>query len=162
VRFQAEHRFHGPVAAVAALLADPAFYVELALPDLGQPELVEADTDGTEVVVRLRYEFVGNLDPIVHRLLGSSRLTWIQEVRVDRQAGSGSLRFEAEKDPRRLHGAAQFTLTGEGNETVRRIDGELVVAIVGIGGMAERRIVPGLLQRMDIEAEALESRLRPE
>jgi hypothetical protein len=162
VRFQAEHRFHGPVAAVATLLADPAFYLNLSLPDLGQPELVEEKTDGAEVVVELRYEFVGSLDPIAHRLLGSSRLTWIQEVRVDRQAGSGSLRFEAEKDPRRLHGAAQFTLKAEGNTTVRRIDGDLVVAVVGIGRMAERRIVPGLLHRMDIEAEALEAQLRPE
>jgi hypothetical protein len=162
VRFHAEHRFHGPVAAVAALLADPAFYGELDLPDLSRPELVEERTNGTEVVVRLRYEFVGHLDPIVLRLLGSSRLTWIQEVRIDEQTGSGSLHFEAEKDPRRLHGAAQFGLRADGDDTVRRIDGDLVVAIAGIGRMAERRIVPGLLQRMDIEAEALERQVRPE
>ena len=162
MRFQAEHRFHGPVAAVAALLADPGFYMDLDLPDLSRPELVEERTEGTEAVVRLRYAFVGHLDPIVLRLVGSGRLTWIQEVRVDPLAGSGSLLFEAEKDPRRLHGAARFSLRADGDETVRRIDGDLVVAIAGIGRMAERRIVPGLLQRMDIEAEALEIRVRPE
>jgi hypothetical protein len=32
-----------------------------------------------------------------------------------------------------------------------------VVAVPGIGRMAERRIVPGLLARLDIEAEAVDA-----
>jgi hypothetical protein len=162
VRFHAEHRFNGSEQAVAALLADPAFYLGLALPDLSQPEVLEKRENGDNAMLRLRYEFVGSLDPIAHRLLGSSHLAWIQEVRVDRSAGSGALRFEAEKDPRRLHGAADFILTAAGGATVRRLDGELVVAVPGIGRMAERRIVPGLLRRLDIEAQALDDQLRPE
>ena len=39
------------------------------------------------------------------------------------------------------------------------IHGELVVAVPGIGRMAERRIVPGLLRRMDIEAQAMDDEL---
>jgi hypothetical protein len=81
-------------------------------------------------------------------------------MRVDRSAGTGALTFEAEKDPRRLHGAADFALTADGSGSVRRLDGELVVAVPAIGRMAERRIVPGLLRRLDIEAEALDGRLR--
>jgi hypothetical protein len=111
-------------------------------------------------VLRLRYEFVGSLDPIAQRLLGASRLAWIQEVRLDRSAGTGALTFEAEKDPRRLHGAADFVLTESTGGTLRRIDGDLVVAVPGIGRMAERRIVPGLLRRMDIEAEAMDEKLQ--
>ena len=57
------------------------------------------------------------------------------------------------------HGTARFVLTRQGDGTVRRIDGELVVELPGIGRMAERRIVPGLLRRMDIEAEAVERQL---
>jgi hypothetical protein len=99
-------------------------------------------------------------DPIAQRLLGSSRLTWIQEVRIDPSAGAGTLRFEAEKDPRRLHGAADFVLVPTESGTVRRLDGDLTVAVPGIGRMAERRIVPGLLQRLDIEARAIDDQLR--
>lgn len=80
-------------------------------------------------------------------------------VRVDRSRGAGSLSFEAEKDPRRLHGSAQFTLTETGEDTVRRLDGELVVAVPGIGRMAERRIVPGIVRRLEIEAGAVNARL---
>jgi hypothetical protein len=161
VRFQAEHRFGAPEAAVATLLADPAFYLGLALPDLGQPEILEKRQDRTEMVIRLRYEYEGSLDPIALRLLGASQLRWIQEVRVDLPATSGSLRFEAEKDPRRLHGAANFVLTAAAGGSVRRLDGDLVVAVPGIGRMAERRIVPGVLHRLDVEAQAIEDRLCP-
>jgi hypothetical protein len=159
VRFHVEHRFRGSVPSVSTVLSDPAFYLELDLPDLGQPELLEHRTEGDETVVRLRYEFVGSLDPIAQRLIGSSRLMWIQELRVDRSTGSGVLRFEAEKNPRQLHGAADFVLTSDGSDTVRTFDGELVVAVPGIGRMAERRIVPGLIRRLDFEAQALDEQL---
>lgn len=160
MRFHAEHRFDGSPEAVVAILADPDFYLGLDLPDLSRPELLEQGTDGDVAVVRLRYEFVGSLDPIAQRLIGSGRLAWVQEVRVDQSSGSGALGFEAEKNPRQLHGAADFVLNPDGRGTVRTIDGELVVAVPGIGGMAERRIVPGLVRRLDIEAEAVDDQLR--
>ncbi len=160
MRFHAEHRIGGSESAVAALLVDSTFYLHLALPDLSLPGLVDEESDGDRAMLRLRYEFVGSLDPIAQRLLGSSRMAWVQEVRVDKSAGTGALTFAAEKDPRRLHGAADFVLTESGGVTLRRIDGELVVAVPGIGRMAERRIVPGLLRRMDIEAQAMDAQLR--
>jgi hypothetical protein len=159
VRFQAEHQFSGSKEAVEALMVDSAFYLDLALPDLSKPEVLEGGEDGDVTVLRLRYNYVGSLDPLAHRLLGSSRLAWIQETRVDRSAGSGVVRFEAEKDPKRLHGSSDFVLTAAGAGTVRRMDGELIVAVPGIGRMAERRIVPGVLRRLDIEAQAIEDRL---
>jgi Protein of unknown function (DUF2505) len=159
VRFHTEHTFTGSEQAVATLLSDPDFYLGLTLPDLGQPELLEQRLDTTDAIVRLRYEFVGSIDPIARRLIGSDRLSWIQEVRVDRSAGSGTLRFEAEKSPKQLHGTAAFVLTTAGRGCVRHLDGELVVAVPGLGRMAERRIVPGITRRLDTEAQALNDRL---
>jgi hypothetical protein len=43
--------------------------------------------------------------------------------------------------------------------SVRHLDGDLVVAVLGIGRMAERRIVPGILQRLDIEGQAINDQL---
>lgn len=158
MRFRADHRFRAPPAAVGALLGDPDFYLGLDLPDVGSPQLVEAAEGPGGRLVRLRYEFTGELDPVARRLVGS-RLAWLQEVAVDPSGLAGTLRFEAEIDPRRMHGRATFELVGEGTGTRRRLEGELVVAVPGIGGMAERRIVPGVLRRLAIEAEALERRL---
>ncbi len=160
MHFEAEHHFGGPAHAVAAVLADPAFYLGLAFPDLSQPELLEDRKEGDAVALRLRYEFVGDVDPIARRLIGSNRLAWIQEVQIDQSAGSGALRFEAERDPKRLHGGAHFVLATVADGTVRRLGGELIVAVPGVGRMAERRIVPGLLRRLDIEAQALNARLK--
>ena len=140
-------------------MVDPDFYLALDLPDLSRPEVLERSDNGGVSLLRLRYNYVGKLDPLAQRLLGSGRLVWIQETRVDQAADSGVVSFEAEKDPGRLHGSSDFVLTAAEGGTVRRFDGELIVAVPGIGRMAERRIVPGLLRRLDIEAQAIEDRL---
>ena len=162
MRFHAEHDFGGSVDQVVTLLTDPEFHRHLALPDLSLPEIVASTVDGDAAHLKLRYEFVGSLDPIASRLLGGRRLTWLQDLDLDRATGSGQLRFAAEADPKRLHGRADFTIraaSGADGRSVRRLDGELVVAVGPIGGMAERRIVPGLRRRLDIEAAALDRQL---
>ncbi|HEV2369177.1 MAG TPA: DUF2505 family protein [Acidimicrobiales bacterium] len=159
MRFDARHQFPAPPRDVAEVLADVGFHTGLDLPDLGPPQVVSATRQGDAAEIRLRYEFTGSLDPIARRLLGSHRLTWVQEVKVDLAATRGTLSFGAEADPGRLHGSARFVIEAEGAGSVRRIDGDLVVAVPGVGGMAERRIVPGLLRRIDIEADALRARL---
>ena len=160
MRFRAEHHFAGSVAAVLAILEDPGFYLDLDLPDLSRPELLEERRDGDDVLLGLRYEFVGGLDPIAQRLIGPGRLAWLQEVRIDSGAATGGLSFEAEKDPRRLHGDATFAFTEAAGVTTRALDGQLVVRVPGVGRMAERRIVPGIVRRLDIEAQAVDERLR--
>ena len=160
MRFHAEHRFAAPVEAVVGLLVEPDFHRQLDLPDVSVRE-VDGSTDGDRSHLTLRYEFVGSLDPIARRLLAGRDLTWRQDLDIDRSTGAGRLSFRAEADPRRLHGAADFTITptdgGEGS--VRVLDGDLVVAFPLVGGKAERQIVPGLLRRLDLEAQALDERL---
>lgn len=141
-----------------ALLVDPAFHRALELPDLELLDVVRTGS-GDEAVVRLRYEFVGELDALARRLLGGRRLTWRQELRLDVASGTGRLSFAAEADPRRLHGEAEVTVRSRDGGCERTIEGELVVAIPLVGGMAERRIVPGLLRRLDIEAAAINEQL---
>jgi hypothetical protein len=160
MRFQAEQRFPGASPqAVAALLVDPEFESHIALPDLSLPEVVEHRVDGRESVLRLRYEYVGRLDPIALRLLGGRKLTWVQELRLDVDAGTGTLRFNAEADPKRLYGDASVAIDGDATGARRRFEGELVVKAPVVGGMAERRIVPGLVRRLDTEAEAVRQHL---
>jgi Protein of unknown function (DUF2505) len=159
MRFQVEHRFHGPPGAVAAVLADPGFYEDLVLPDVSQPVVLDHRTNGHLASLRFRYVFEGDLDGRARRLLGSSRLAWIQEVEVDSASNSGKLSFQAEADPKRLHGSADFDLIADGAGTLRRMSGELVVSVPVVGKWAERKIQPGLLRRLDLEAAALDERL---
>jgi hypothetical protein len=164
MRFASEHRFHGSPAAVAAILADPGFYVGLKLPDLSQPDVLDQHTEGDTDVLRLRYLFLGSLHPVARRLLGKRQLAWIQEVRVNGVTGSGEITFQAEAEPKRLHGSANFTLEPvtlqpEGTGTIQRLTGDVVVAVPVVGGRAEKQIVAGLQRRLDIEAASLDERL---
>lgn len=160
VRFQVEHEFPAPPAVVAEILCDVTFHADLDLPDLSRPELVEQSSAGSERTLRLRYEFVGHLDPIARRVLAGRRLTWIQELRVDVATGLGRLTFAAEADADRLHGSARVTLTAaDGAHTRRLIAGEFFVRVPLVGSKVEGRIVPGLVRRMDVEAAALTAAL---
>jgi Protein of unknown function (DUF2505) len=99
-------------------------------------------------------------DPIFRTLAGSAPLAWLQEVRVDLSEGSGHLRYEAEFDPSRLHGSGEFTLTPSEGSTMFRFDGDVIVALPGVGRLLERQVIRQLLQRLDVEVRALDARLR--
>jgi hypothetical protein len=159
MRFHAEHRFAAPVEAVVALLVDPDFHQQLELPDVSLRD-VDGSTDGERSHLTLRYQFVGSLDPIAQRLLAGRDLTWRQDLDVDCATGAGRLTFQAEADPRRLHGTADFTIAPADGGSVRVLDGQLVVAFPLVGGRAERHILPGLVRRLDLEAQALDEHLR--
>ena len=107
-------------------------------------------------LLKLRYEFVGHLDAIAKRVIGNRKLTWIQEMRLDSVSGLGTLSFSAEADPKKLFGSADVALVARGDgETQRTVAGDLFVKVPLIGGTAEKKIVPGLVARLDVEAEAV-------
>ncbi len=141
------------------LLVDPSFYRDLELADVELRDVVAHDDDGNRASVVLRYEYVGQLDPIVVRMLGGRRLTWLQTLTVDRGTAAGRLDFAVETSPDRLRGVADFDFVDDGAETVRRLEGEVKVNVPLIGGQAERRLVPGVLRRLDAEAQHLTARL---
>jgi hypothetical protein len=160
VHFAVDHEFPGSCAAVAALLSDPDFQTHLALPDLSLPTVVDEGDDGPTRRLKLRYEYTGQLDPIARKVIAGRELTWIQELRLDTTTFAGTLTFEAEAMPDRLSGQADLTLVADGDAQCRRhIAGDLHVRVPLIGGTAEKRIVPGLLNRLDVEAAALARKL---
>ena len=53
----------------------------------------------------------------------------------------------------------KITALDGGSRSQRRITGDLRVRIPVIGGSAERRIVPGLVRRLDVEASAVAAAL---
>lgn len=159
MRLQAEHRFNGSPGEVAAFLTDPQFYAALVLPDVSQPEILESRADGPQSLLRVRYGYTGNLNSVARRVIGTQRLAWIQQVVLEHSANSGELTFHAEADPKRLHGSARFDLEAGDGGCVRRLAGELVVAVPLIGSRAERKLLPGVLRRLDIEAQGINNAL---
>ena len=160
MRFEADHEFPGSRDSVAGVLCDPDFHTTLDLPDLSRPTVVEHSDDGTTRTLRLRYEYLGQLDPIARKVIAGRQLTWVQALRLDTRSFAGTLTFSAEAAPDRLNGQAELALAPGGDGVCRRtIRGDLHVRIPLVGGTAEKRIVPGLLIRLDVEAAALAARL---
>jgi Protein of unknown function (DUF2505) len=157
MHFDADHEFAAPREKVADVLCDPAFQTQLDLPDLSRPTVMESTVDGTARLLRLRYEYIGQIDAIARRIVGGRKLTWIQELRLDTATYTGTLSFSAEADPKRLNGEATVAIvTVDGGDGCRRqIAGDLHVRVPLVGGKAEGRIVPGLVRRLDVEAAAL-------
>lgn len=160
MHFEVGHDFIAPGARVAELMSDPDFQSQLELPDLSLPAVVAHDVDGTQRRLRLRYEYTGQLDSLARRIVGDRRLTWIQDLRIDLATGHGTLSFSADEDAGRVNGSANVAITATGDPGAHRaIAGDFRIRIPVVGGTAERRIVPGLVRRLDVEATALASRL---
>jgi Protein of unknown function (DUF2505) len=160
VRFEHEHDFAGSVGEVATMMSDAAFQTGLDLPDLTRPDVVADEVVGSEHRLTLRYQFVGQLDPIAQKVVGGRTLSWVQDLCLDVGTGAGTLAFSADGGAGRADGTAAVTIAATGDRSCRRrIDGDFRVKIPLLGARAERAIVPGLLRRLDLEADALAEEL---
>jgi hypothetical protein len=157
MRLEARHEFPAPVEAVEAAMADPAFYGQLRdLPDLAPPEVLDRTASGSRITLRVRYVFTGHVDPIVKRLVDVDELVWVQTTEFDTEAHEASLTVVPEKLGSMLRCGGRFELapTPAGG-TVRTLTGELKVKVPLLGGRAEKALGPGILRRIDLEADAL-------
>jgi hypothetical protein len=161
VEFERAHDFDGTVEAVAQIMSDPQFQTALELPDLSRPTVVAHDVDGSTHRLTLRYQYVGQLDPVAQKIVGARAISWVQDLRLDVTTGGGMLTFTADGVAGRADGSATVTITSTGDGSCRRrIRGEFRVRIPLVGGKAERAIVPGLERRLDVEAAAVTAALK--
>jgi hypothetical protein len=160
VHFEREHDFRGLARHVAEIMSDADFQRGLDLPDLSRPEVVASETDGPRRRLTLRYEYVGQLDSAAKRIVGNRKLTWVQDLQIDVERGVGTLGFSADGDAGRVQGTADVTITDSGDGSChRRIAGDFRIRIPIFGSTAERKIVPGIVRRLDVEADAVASAL---
>ncbi|MCU1456305.1 MAG: hypothetical protein JWL73_397 [Actinomycetia bacterium] len=165
MRLEARHEFPAAVEAVEQAMADPAFYAQLRdLPDLAPPEVVDRAAVGSRITLTVRYVFTGHVDPIVRRVVPVDQLVWVQTTEFDTAAHEATLTVVPEKLGSMLQCAGKFVLqpatrtSGDGVArpgTVRTLTGELRVKVPLLGGRAEKALGPGILRRIDLEADAL-------
>ena len=160
MRFEVEHAFDADPASLTAVWLDPAFHLALDLPDVSRPKLVTDTATGTQHTLDLRYEFIGHVDPIVNKLLAGRPLAWRQRLTFDTASRRGMLTVVSEDGSERLKASGHIVLEETADHGTRRtMRGDLRVRVPVVGGTAERRIVPGLVRRLDVEADALRARL---
>jgi hypothetical protein len=151
-----------PIAAprddVEAAFLDPDFYRALGeIPDIAEPEIIERHDRNGITELSVRFQFTGHLAPPVRAVLDPSKLTWVQQSRIDRQNHRADFRMEPEHYGRKLEctGSYQFDTCPDGS-TLQRVKGQVRVNWPLVGGTVERAIVSGLREHLATEARILE------
>lgn len=157
MKLTASHRFAAPTARVCDGMGDPDFYAELRLPDIEPPEVVVRTVKGTRVDIHVRFTYTGKLDPIARRIVGHERVSWVQRLEIEPESRSCALSVDPDVGVVPVTCSGTFTLHDtEGERCLRTFEGDLRIRVPIIGSRAEKSLAPGIVRRLDLEAEALD------
>jgi len=157
--FDVQHTFDAPIDRVLTAMVDPAFYTTFTIPDIGPFSTTGPETDGDDLTLGVRYEYVGSLDPMVKRLAGGT-IVLLQDVTVNATTSSGLLNVQPEQHHELLQCTGTFAFAESNGATSRHLTGSLSVHVPILGGKAERSLLPGILDRLETEASALNRYLK--
>ncbi len=136
---------------------DPGFLRRMGeIPELGSPQLLERRVEDHLVHHRVRYRFSGQLSAAVTSVVDPARLSWVEEVTLDRRTHRGQHRIVPDHYGDRLRCAYTTQLQPDAHHGAERLaEGELEVRFPLVGGKVERAIVSGLVERAELEAATL-------
>lgn len=158
MKFGIQHTFLAPRAEVLDLVFDPDFNQNLELPDVGPPTLLDQRTvDSTRILIT-KMHYTGSVDPLLRRLAGSN-LSWTQTLSVDSRTGRGTLEIEPDVLSDRVQIDARIQFDDRDGRCIRNVEGRLDIRIPLVGSSAAKPLLKGILQRLDIEADAINTRL---
>ena len=158
MHFTVDQPIAAPLDSVEKAFIDPAFYEALgAMPNIGDPEVVECTERDAQVFLRVRYAFTGDLAAPARRVLDPAKLTWIVESTVDKNTSATTFRMLPDHYAQRLECCGSYTLAAAGPDaTMQHMEGELRVNYPVVGRLAERGIVLGLKEHIAQEARVVE------
>ena len=158
MHFTADQPIAAPVERVEEAFADPTFYKALGeMPNIGDPEVLECTARESEVFLRVRYAFTGDLAAPARRVLDPAKLTWVVESTVDRASGKTAFRMVPDHYANRLECSGVYTLVSvDDASTMQHMEGDLRVNYPVVGRLAERGIVVGLKEHIAQEAMVVE------
>jgi Protein of unknown function (DUF2505) len=162
VHFTVDQPIAAPLDRVERAFVDPAFYEALgAMPNIGDPEVLECIEGDSQLSLRVRYAFTGQLAAPARRVLDPAKLTWIVDSTVDKKTGATTFRMLPDHYADRLECFGSYVLSAAGPDaTMQHMEGELRVNYPVVGRLAERGIVLGLKEHIAQEARVVEEWVR--
>jgi hypothetical protein len=162
VRFTVDQPIAASCERVEQAFVDPAFYAALAaMPNIGEPQVLDRTERDGRVELRVRYAFTGDLAPAARRVLDPAKLSWVVESSIDRATHTTTFRMVPDNYRDRLDCDGSYTLRPDGpDRTIQHTEGDLRVHFPIVGKLAERGIVTGLKEHLAQEAAVLERWLR--
>lgn len=158
MHFTVDQPIAAPLDRVEEAFVDPAFYAALgAMPNIGDPEVLECRERESLVLLRVRYAFTGELAAPARRVLDPAKLTWVVESKVDQTTSATTFRMLPDHYADRLECFGSYTLAADGSTaTMQHMEGELRVNYPLVGRLAERGIALGLKEHIAQEARVIE------
>ncbi len=153
MRFDVTQTIPAPVDEVVAAYASAELYEVLTESErLSAPEVVDRTEEGGIVVLRIRYRYIAEMSAAVTAVVDPARLTWVEETRHDLAARTIDVRMLPDHYADRLSATGTARCRANGDATVRRIEGDLKVRALLVGGAVEKAIVAGLEEHLAQEA----------
>ncbi len=157
-----EHTFDATLAELeAVILDDPSFFTMLTehCEALESVTLLTQEEKGGIVLREVAYVPKPRIPAFAQRWITKEMVSWVEASRYDR----ASRRFTYEIRPNiprawrdRFSSTGQYTLVAQGSRTSRRVEGEIGVRALVVGGIAERFLVGEVRRNFDQEALALQ------
>lgn len=160
MRFSSRQSYTHDVGDVVDAYADPGLYEALPeLPKIGRPQVLDHRRDGGLVHLDIRYAYVGDLPGAALTVIDPARLTWVQRTTVDLDRHRTRLTLLPDHYPDRLECTGQFAFSSLPGDAgcERRVEGDLRVRVMVVGGQVERALVSGLAEFLTAEAAAVDT-----
>ena len=159
VQFSSSQTYTHDVDDVIDAYADPTMYTGLPeLPKIGRPEVVDHRRGGDTVRLDIRYAYTGDLPGAALAVIDLARLTWVQRTVVTLSDRTITIALLPDHYPDRLQcaGTFRFVPRPDGG-TTRRVQGDLRVKVMVVGGQVERALVSGLEEFQEAETAAVDA-----
>lgn len=141
----------------AHVLADPRFYLGRPSSEAIQAvELIDHQEAADQVTLKIRYAFVGDLNPAASAILDPARLTWVQTSQHDLERGRTIFQILPDHYPDRLrcHGRSLLNAQSE-STTTWTVATDLHVRAPLVGNQVERVLLDGLRRELKAQAHAI-------
>lgn len=148
MQFRIRQTFEAEPEQVMQVFADPGFYPYLHnCTKIGQPEVLDRREEGGQVLLWVRYRFLGELNAAVRKAIDPVKLTWVEASRFDFATGTVASQLLPDHYADRMTCTATVTVTRDPTRearSTRTIDGDLTVRVPLVGSKVEHAIVSGL------------------
>jgi len=147
-----------PEVALAAY-GNPAFYEGREPRDnISVIEVVSHEKTASGVLIQVRFNFSGNVSSAVRAVIDPKKMSWVTRTAV--LTNERRTKFEVLPDhyPDRLTCSGGFRFAegaGGPDTTVIKVEGDLKVRVLLVGGTVERVIVSGLRSYLGAEVAGL-------
>lgn len=161
MQFTIEQRLAASPTAVIDALTDPELYATYTgLSKVAPPEVLEHASEGGVVRLSLRMQFIADLPAAARRVVDPAKLSWVQHERYDLATSTASVVFRPDNYADRFSCTGGYTFEADGDGCTRRIQGDLRIRMLLVGGQVENAMVSGLREHFAEEQPVLERWLR--